>query len=327
MDSETYLIVETKKKNFIDSVKANLAYYCVEVVGTFVHRSAQAVAAALSEALRKYVYKLSLEKEMRRMKWSEFSIAVLLALGFIDFFIILQKIGIANVASSEHISYGRVLLIGIIASLSTYMPTVGGLVLAVSANFAKGGDTVKPQVLLHAGRFIVFFLLGGFMGAFAPMSQFGATGGFIINFLLSFLVGMFMLILGINLLDVFPWIKKIEEALPMTALKRLLNVKEINRIVTPFIVAVVTFFLPYRMTQLQSLATGSFFADAMTMFVFALGTLPMLALLSFAPLAIHDKIPLGIFFKTAGLVVIAFAIVNVINSLVVIGVLPQIFNF
>ena len=63
------------------------------------------------------------------------------------------------------------------------------------------------------------------------------------------------------------------------------------------------------------------------MLVFALGTFPVLALLSFTSLGIHDKVKSGIFFKTAGLVVIFFALFNLINSLVVIGVLPPIFNF
>jgi sulfite exporter TauE/SafE len=65
----------------------------------------------------------------------------------------------------------------------------------------------------------------------------------------------------------------------------------------------------------------------MTMFVFALGTLPVLALLSFSSLGIHNKARSGIFFKTAGLVVIFFGIFNLINSLVAIGIISPVFNF
>jgi sulfite exporter TauE/SafE len=63
------------------------------------------------------------------------------------------------------------------------------------------------------------------------------------------------------------------------------------------------------------------------MFTFALGTLPMLGLLSFGSFSIATKSWKGIFFKTAGLVVIILALFNLINALVVAGVIDPIFNF
>ena len=63
------------------------------------------------------------------------------------------------------------------------------------------------------------------------------------------------------------------------------------------------------------------------MLAFALGTLPVLTLISFSSLSIHNSSKAGIFFKTAGLVVIMFAILNVVNSLVVVGIIPPVFNF
>lgn len=63
------------------------------------------------------------------------------------------------------------------------------------------------------------------------------------------------------------------------------------------------------------------------MFTFALGTLPVLALLSFSSLGIHKKAQSGVFFKTAGLVVIFFAVFNIINALAAAGVIQPVFNF
>ena len=63
------------------------------------------------------------------------------------------------------------------------------------------------------------------------------------------------------------------------------------------------------------------------MSAFALGTLPVLSLLSFGFLGIHKKAQSGIFFKTAGIIVIFFGIFNLVNSLAIIGVIPPIFNF
>lgn len=76
--------------------------------------------------------------------------------------------------------------------------------------------------------------------------------------------------------------------------------------------------------QLYALSSGSFVTGSLTMLVFALGTLPVLALLSFASLSLHSRRASGIFFKTAGLVVIAFALFNLMNGLVVAGIIQPI---
>jgi sulfite exporter TauE/SafE len=79
--------------------------------------------------------------------------------------------------------------------------------------------------------------------------------------------------------------------------------------------------------QVYTLSTGNFLTGGLTMLVFALGTLPMLALLSFGSFSISSKPWKGIFFKTAGLIVIALALFNLINSLVVAGIIEPVFNF
>ena len=78
--------------------------------------------------------------------------------------------------------------------------------------------------------------------------------------------------------------------------------------------------------QLYALTTGSFMHGATVMFVFALGTFPVLALLSFGSLNIAHKPWKGIFFKTAGIIVIALALFNFGNSLATAGIINPLFN-
>ena len=79
--------------------------------------------------------------------------------------------------------------------------------------------------------------------------------------------------------------------------------------------------------QIYTFTTGSFWTGAFTMSAFALGTLPVLALLSFSSLAIHKQAQSGVFFKSAGLVVIFFGAFNLINSLVAAGIIAPLFSF
>ncbi len=316
---------ETSTHAKVTSVKANLEKRCLEVCGDFNHQSPQAIADELTELLLKHGYKLSLEPEQKKIQWSEFGYATPIALAFALGFLALQKLGIVNLVGAGQVTYGTAFVVGVIASLSTCMAVVGGLVLSMSATFAKAGDKTRPQLMFHLGRLVSFFVLGGVIGAVGSVFQLGQRG----NFILNLIVGLVMLLLGLNLLDLFPWVKKLQPAMPKFLTTRALSLTKINHTLTPLLAGLATFFLPCGFTQsmqVYALSTGSFVSGALTMLVFALGTLPVLALISFSSLSIKAPAS-GIFFKTAGLVVILFALFNIINSLVVIGLLPPIFNF
>ena len=139
-----------------------------------------------------------------------------------------------------------------------------------------------------------------------------------------------MLILGINLLDVFHFTKKLQPSMPKFIAKHAHGMSKFNHTLTPLLVGIATFFLPCGFTQsmqLYTLTTGSFLNGGLTMLVYALGTLPVLALISFSSFSIQNSSRSGIFFKSAGLVVIMFALFNLINSMVVIGLISPVFNF
>lgn len=260
------------------------------------------------------------------MKWSDFTVAVPIALAFVFLFVALQNMGIVNLVQGGDVTYGTAFVIGIIASLSTCMAVVGGLVLSISATFAKEGDKIKPQLLFHGGRLVSFFILGGVIGALGSAFTLSTSA----TFILSVAIGIVMLILGINLLDVFPWAKKLQPSMPKFIARHAHGVSKFNHSFTPVLVGLATFFLPCGFTQsmqLYTLTTGNFLHGGLTMLSFALGTLPVLALISFSSLSMKNSSKSGIFFKASGLIVILFALFNLINSLVVVGVLPPIFNF
>ncbi len=310
----------------VSSAKASLAHNTVSVAGEFGDKTPEHIARDLTEALKGHGYAVSVEKQHLHAGLSDFAMAIPAALAFIAFFVLLQKIGIVNLVTTSQVTYGTAFLIGMIASVSTCMAVVGGLVLSTSASFAKEGDKIRPQVLFHGGRLISFFLLGGVIGALGSAFALGATG----TFVLSLIVAFVLLILGINLLDIFPWAKKMQLTLPSFLGRHVNGLKRMNHTLTPFLLGASTFFLPCGFTQsmqIYSLSTGSFWTGALTMTTFALGTLPVLSLLSFSSLAIHKKAQSGVFFKTAGLIVIFFALINLQAALVAAGIINPLINF
>jgi len=77
--------------------------------------------------------------------------------------------------------------------------------------------------------------------------------------------------------------------------------------------------------QINAITSGNFLQGALIMLIFALGTLPVLALISFTSVRFSHSLRSGIFFKTAGFIVIFFAIFNFLLALVAAGVISPIF--
>lgn len=316
---------ELKEAPGVQDAKTSLKTNSVEVTGEFGEATQAEVMHRLSSILLPHGYSLSLLDEAKPVNWLEFAYAVPLFLLFVAAFVVLQQLGIVNLVQTSEVTYGTAFIVGLIASVSTCMAVVGGLVLSMSANFAKEGQSTRPQLLFHVGRLGAFFVLGGAIGALGAVFQFGRTGLLV----LGVVVALVLLILGLNLLDV-PWGKRAVVTLPLVFGKRIQTVQRMNHVLTPLFVGVVTFFLPCGFTQsmqLYTLTTGQFMRGGLTMFSFALGTLPVLALLSFSSLSIQKRAQSGIFFKTAGLVVIFFAVFNLLNTLAGAGIIDPVFTF
>ncbi len=317
---------ELKEAKGVLSAKTSLEQSNVVITGDFEDQTPEQVRQNLSEILKPHGYSLTLEKEAKAVNWSDFTVAVPIALSFVFVFILLQTFGIVNLVNTSNVGYGTAFAVGLIASVSTCMAVVGGIVLSLSASFAKEGDKVRPQAMFHVGRLVSFFVLGGAIGALGSVFQLGATAMLV----LGVVVALVLLVLGVNLLDIVPWAKRLQLTMPTSLGVRVHGLKGATHMLTPLLVGIVTFFLPCGFTQsmqIYTLTTGSFWKGGLTMLAFALGTLPVLALLSFSSLGIHKKTQSGIFFKTAGLVVIFFALFNLANTLAAAGIIEPIFSF
>jgi sulfite exporter TauE/SafE/copper chaperone CopZ len=308
-------------------VKASLTSETVEVTGDFGESTPEEVRESLGARVQRHGYVLAMEKPpVQAAKWSEFGVAVPAAVVFVAVFALLQEMGVGRLVTGARMGYGMAFVVGLVASVSSCIAIVGGLALSLSAFYAKEGDRVVPQVLFHAGRLGGFFVLGGLLGAVGVGFQPGQTGALIVGLAVS---GV-MIMMGIGLLDIFPWMKRWQPALPEVVGQKVRGMRGLHRGLMPLLAGVITFFLPCGFTQgmqLYTLTTGSFLTGALTMLCFALGTLPVLALVSFSPLELGKRGRSGVFFKTAGLLVIFFGLYTLFNSLAAYGIIRPLGNF
>jgi len=330
---------ELSKHNFIKSVKASLnnGKVLVKLESSQVNQSPE-FALELNDLVFKHGYRITLTRpDSKKIKWEEFIYATPIGIGVIIIFLILQQLRLVNFINptGDNLAYPVIFFIGIVASLSSCMAVVGGIVLSMAATYAKAGKTGKniSQITFHAARIIGFFILGGLLGLLGSSFKLTNTA----YFFLEFVIAIVMIILALNMMNIFPILKNLQPRMPKFFSKKALDLAEFNSaqgkikyILTPLLLGVATFFLPCGFTQsmqLYALSTGNLISGAMTMFIFALGTFPVLGLVSFASISLSQSKNSGIFFKTAGIIVLFFALINILGAFASIGLIQPVLNF
>lgn len=320
-----------KKVKGVSKVQAKLSDGKV-----YIESSKPLQAAKLSVLVEKDGYHITKEKvTVKAINTEEMIKGGLIAGTIFTGFLLLQYLGIIDILNTNHVNLPFVFLIGVVASVSTCMAVVGGLVISLSSTFAKSNSRA-PIIAFHLSRLIGFFLLGGVIGMIGSAFILTSTVSFILSIILFFV----MLIMGLNLLEITSLTHRLQPRMPKVIGNKVLslqnknskdkksdkssNKSKIPAIALPLLLGAVTFFLPCGFTQsmqVYSLTTGSFIKSALVMFTFALGTLPVLSLISFSSVKISNSLKSGLFFKTAGFLVIFFAVFNFVAALKVIGVL------
>jgi len=244
--------------------------------------------------------------------------------------VLLASAAVAARARGGLVSTGGLLvvvLLGLAAGVSTCMALVGSLVLAVAARFAEQhpdlspGRRLRPHVAFNVGRVVGFGALGAATGALGSAVTFDPR----VLALLVVAVSLVMGAVGLRLTGVSPRLAGGGLALP-AGLARALRLDRAAadagyRDATAALLGAASFFLPCGFTQavqVYALATGSPARAAAVMALFAVGTTPGLLGLGGVVAAVRGARATQ-FLRFAGVVVLAFALVNVQGALGVLA--------
>lgn len=284
--------------------------------------SVSTLMAELNEKIKSNGHTLSVERnEIVKTDNAPIWLALAIGLMFLLLFFVLQKSGILNFGVDGTITPVTSFIIGLIASVSSCLAVVGGLILALSAKVAKDDKNNKrPIYLFHIGRLVSFAVLGGVLGAIGGAFGVNMTFGAILGIIAS----LVMLLLGLNLVGI---LQKNTIALPVGIFNFFRKIE--HQTLAPFLIGAGTFFLPCGFTQamqIAALSSESFISGSLIMLAFALGTLPMLALLSFGSASFALSKHASLFFKSAGVVVIGLGLFSLLSGLAGLGIIEPIFT-
>lgn len=310
-----------KEQDFIRDARVDLKKEVLEVE-TDSDQAPEELAKVMTEKIRSNGYVVSVEKSAKQKQNSDvFWKALPIGLGFLALFFLLQKSGILNIGLGGQVTPVTSFIIGLIASVSSCLAIVGGLVLSLSAKISQDNvNDTKTFVLFHSGRLISFAILGGVLGAIGSVIGINFT----FTAILGLLASVVMLLLGLNLVGVF---EKSKIAIPSGLFNFFRKIE--HKTFAPLTLGFATFFLPCGFTQsmqVSALSSGSFGSGFLIMLSFALGTLPMLAFLSFGSASFAHGKHAPVFFKSAGIVVIGLGLFALLSGLAGLGIISPLFN-
>ena len=176
---------------------------------------------------------------------------------------------------TSSMGYGVLLVVGLLTSLHC-VAMCGGINLSqcLKSESTTSGTKVniKPSLLYNLGRVTSYTIIGGIVGAIGSVISFSGWA----KGLIAILSGFFMVIMGLSMTGLFPWINKITPRLPRVFREK---AGSAGRGKGPYIVGLLNSLMPcgpLQAMQIYALGTGSFITGALSMFFFSVGTLPLM---------------------------------------------------
>ncbi len=188
------------------------------------------------------------------------------------YFLISRTIGFNFIPEvSQNMSLGMLFVVGLLTSIHC-VAMCGGINMSQCMPVQSGqGRRLLPSALYNLGRVISYTLVGGLAGALGSAVSFSGWARGIV----AVASGVFMVVMGLSMMGL-PWFARIAPRMP-----RFLRVKagQAGRGRGPLVVGLLNGLMPcgpLQAMQLYALGTGSFLLGASAMFVFSLGTVPLM---------------------------------------------------
>jgi sulfite exporter TauE/SafE len=174
--------------------------------------------------------------------------------------------------------------------------------------------------MYNLGRVIAYTAVGFAVGGLGSAVTFSNS----MQGVLKLIAGIFMVIMGINILGIFPWLRRLNPRFPTVF--TYFFMKQKSRSKNPLFVGLLNGLMPcgpLQAMQLYALSTGSPIAGALSMFLFSLGTVPLMFGLGALSSVLGKKFAGKV--MTAGAVLVVVLGLSMFSQGWSLSALPQVF--
>ena len=255
-------------------------------------------------------------KEKNKNSWLAWSFA---AIGFVlVMYFAWQLYGSIQLPQiSQNMGYGLLFVVGLLTGFHC-VGMCGGFVVSYTAKGVKEGKKPSQLHLSYGiGKVISYTVIGAIFGllgsiiAFTPAMR-GWAG---------ILAGLFLVIFGLKMLNIIPALRKFKLVMPQFLNKFLRKGKK-EHSNNPLIIGLLNSFMiacgPLQAIYIMAAGTGSMLEGAKLLFIFALGTLPVMLGFGYLTSIISKKATHKIL-KASGVIVIILGLIMINRGLSLTG--------
>ena len=233
--------------------------------------------------------------------------AIALGIGIIlaALYMIASAAGLFNAlpAINSSIGYGMLFIVGMLTSVHC-VAMCGGIALSQSVGKledrgSQPGNSftapasgrfqrLLPGLFYNAGRVVSYTIIGGVVGALGAVFSFSP----LMKGIIAGLAGVFMVFLGLKMLGILSGLPRISGIVPASLKKVAGTFSAALAKRGSFAVGLLNGLMPcgpLQTMQLYALGTGSFFAGALSMFIFSVGTVPLMLVFGLAAAFLPKK--------------------------------------
>lgn len=218
---------------------------------------------------------------------------------------------------SQNMGYGLILVIGLLTGLHC-VAMCGGFVVSYTAKGIKDGK--KPHQLhfkYALGKTLSYTIIGAIFGGIGSLITFTPRmRGFA-----GIIAGLFLLIFGIKMLGLFPSLNRFSIKLP-SSLNRWIGKESHLHNQSPLVIGLLNGLMiacgPLQAMYILAAGTGSILEGAKILFIFGIGTLPVMLGFGYFTSLISTKATLKIL-KLSGLLVILLGLIMLNRGLALTG--------
>ncbi|MDD4110775.1 MAG: sulfite exporter TauE/SafE family protein [Clostridia bacterium] len=244
--------------------------------------------------------------------WIFLIIGLLIAIYFLFHFIE----GIQMPSISQNMSLGLLFFVGILTGFHC-ISMCGGFVISYTAKDVKNGKKPHNSHLMYGlGKTISYTIIGALFGLLGSFIAFTPS----MRGLIGLLAGLFLILFGLKMLNVFPTLRKIQFKTPKI-ISKFIGTNS-NKSNSPLIIGLLNGLMiacgPLQAIYIMAAGTGSMLEGAKLLLVFGLGTLPVMIGFGYFASFVSSKVTQKIL-KLSGIVVIILGVIMLNNGLILTG--------
>lgn len=234
----------------------------------------------------------------------------------ISYFAFRMSDNIALPQISQNMGYGLLFLVGLLTGFHC-VSMCGGFVVSYTAKHAQEGTKAhKSHLMYAAGKTISYTVIGAVFGLFGSIIAFTPA----MRGISGIIAGVFLVFFGLRMLNIFSVLRKIQFRTP-APISRFVDKEQKNNS-SPLLIGLLNGLMiacgPLQAIYIMAAGTGSMLEGAKLLFVFALGTLPVMLGFGFLTSVISAKATHKIL-KASGIIVILLGLMMVNRGLALTG--------